>query len=591
MPNEQKVTRKLRAILSADVKGYSLLMAHDEVFTIQTLKSFRHIMSDLIQQYSGHVVDDPGDNLLAEFSSAVNAVECAVQVQKKLKEENARFVEDKRLQFRIGVNIGDVIKDGDRIFGDGVNVAARIENLADAGGICISRSTYDQVKNKLDLNYNYFGAHNVKNIEEPVRVYKILMKPAIDHEVSIRKSLKLPDKPSVAVLPFDNMSGDLEQEYFCDGITEEIITGLATVPQLFVIARNSSFTYKGKHVKIQQVSEELGVKYVLEGSVRKSSNRVRITAQLIDGITGNHLWAERYDRDLSDIFALQDEITMKIVTDLQVKLTVGEQARLWARRTNNLDAFLKYLAARSHWATGKVDKYALVRQIAQEAIQYDENYSVPYVLIAWTHWYDAKQGSSESRAESFKKAKILAQKAQELDDSHPDVHILLGFIQLYQMQHEEAISEGQKAINLSPNNAEAHMIMAHIYRFSGTFEKAADMIQRSLRLEPYYPSFYLTELAMCYYYLDKYEESIATTREFINLAKSRGDEELLYFAHCSLAMNYVRLGREQEARKEGAEVLRLFPKYSLEWDRKASFYKHTEHLERQHKDLRKAGIK
>ena len=303
------------------------------------------------------------------------------------------------------------------------------------------------------------------------------------------------------------------------------------------------------------------------------------------------MWAERYDRDLSDIFALQDEITMKIVTDLQVKLTVGDQARLWARRTNNLDAFLKYLSARSHYGHGKKYSYALVRQIAQEAIDFDERYSDPYVLIAWTHWYDAKQGSSESRSESFKKAKLLAQKAQNLDDTHPDVHILLAFIHLYQMQHEEAISEGQKALILSPNNAEAHMIMAHIYRFSGVFDKAVTMIQRALRLEPYYPSFYLSEIAMCFYYTGRYEEAVKMAKEYLNLAESRDDAELLYFGHAILAMNYVRLGREEDARKEGAEILRLFPEYSLEWDSKASFYKYPVHLRQQHDDLRKSGIK
>lgn len=587
--------RKLTTIFSADVAGYSRLMGEDEAATVRTIELYRKIMSDLITQHRGRVIDSPGDNLLAEFGSVVDAVQSAVAVQKELQARNFELPENRRMEFRIGINLGDVIEEGDRIYGDGVNIAARLEAMAEPGGICISKTTFDQIETKLPLGYEYLGEQTVKNIAKPVGVYRILMESKVTVATDVASLEKiaypLPDKPSIAVLPFVNMSVDPEQEYFCDGITEEIITGLATVPQLFVIARNSSFTYKGKHVKVQQVSEELGVKYVLEGSVRKSSNRIRITAQLIDAITGDHLWAERYDRELSDIFALQDEITMKIVTALQMKLTVGEQARLWARRTNNLDAFLKYLAARSQYGHGKKDNYALVRQIAQESIDFDERYSDPYMLMAWTHWYDAKQGTSESRAESFEKAKLLAQKAQELDDSHPDVHILLGFIHLYQMQHEKAISEGQKAIILSPNNAEAHMIMAHIFRFSGMFEKATAMIQRALRLEPYYPSFYQIELAMCYYYLDRYEESVATTKEFLSLAQSRGDDELLYFAHCSFAMNYIRLGREQEARKEGAEVLRLFPGYSLEWDSKASFYKYPEHLARQHEDLRKTGIK
>lgn len=586
----ERYQRKLTSILSADVVEYSRLMGDDEAATLDTLNAYREIIKTLIQQHRGRLIDFTGDNLLAEFASVVVVVQCGVSVQKELQTRNSELQENRRMEFRIGINLGDVIEEGDRLYGDGVNIAARLESLAEKGGICISGPTFDQVETKLGLDFEYLGEHVVKNIKKPVRVYQVRMERNIFGVDTINEQ-KLPDMPSIAVLPFANMSMDLDQEYFCDGITEEIIAGLATVPQLFVIARNSSFTYKGKHVKVQQVSKELGVKYILEGSVRKSSNRIRITAQLINAKTGDHLWAERYDRDLSDIFALQDEITMKIITALQVKLTVGEQARLWDRRTNNLDAFLKYLTARSHYGHGKKYSYALVRQIAQEAIDFDEKYSDPYVLIAWTHWYDARQGSSESREESFNKAKLLTQKAQELDDSHPDVHILLGFIHLYQMQHEKAISEGQKAIVLSPNNAEAHMIMANIFRFSGMFNKAVTMIQRALCLEPYYPSLYLSELAMCYYYLDRYEESVAKTKEFLNLAENRGEDELLYYGHCILAMNYVRLGREKEACKEGKEVLKLFPEYSLKWDSKASFYKDPKHLERQHKDLKKAGIK
>ena len=330
MPNDRKTTRKLRAILSADVKGYSILMADDEVHTIQTLKAYRSLMSDLIQNHSGRVVDNPGDNLLAEFSSAVDAVDCAVQIQNRLKKENAKFVEDKQLQFRIGINVGDVVQDGDRIYGDGVNIAARIEGLADPGGVCISRNAYDHVRNKLSLSYDYLGEHNLKNIIHPVRVYKILL----DTDLSIPlldEPLELPDKPSIAVLPFDNMSGDPTKEFFSDGLTEEIITGLSKVPQIFVIARNSTFTYKGNPVKVQQVCRELGVEYVLEGSVRSADERVRITAQLIDGTTGQHLWAERYDRQMKDIFAIQDDITMKIVVALQVKLTQESRLVSWQK--------------------------------------------------------------------------------------------------------------------------------------------------------------------------------------------------------------------------------------------------------------------
>ena len=519
----------------------------------------------------------------------VNAVESAILIQKELHTKNEELPENRRMLFRIGINLGDVIQEDKRIYGHGVNIAARIEGFADPGGVCISQSTYDQVKHKLDLGFEYLGEQTAKNIADPLRIYRILKEPGTVAP-KLSKNLKIPDKPSIVVLPFENMSADPEQEFFCDGITEEIITGLAAVPQLFVIARNSSFTLKGKHLKVQQVSKEFGVKYVLEGSVRKSSDRVRITAQLIDAITGNHLWAERYDRDLSDIFALQDEITMKIVTALQVKLTVGEQARLWARRTENLDAFLKYLTARSRFAHGKIDNYALVRQIAKESIEFDNEYSVPYVLMAWTHYYDAKQGSSESREKSFEKAKRLAQKAQELDDVYPDTHILMGFLYLYQKQFKEALSAGKKAIALGPNNAEAHVIMAHILRFTGKFVEATAMIEKALRLQPYYPSFYLSELAMCFYYTHRYREAVVMAKEFLNLAESQGDLELLYFGHAILAMNYIRMGMNEDARLAAARVLHYFPKYSLEWDRKASFYQNPDHLKKQHDDLKEAGI-
>ena len=392
MPTDkEKVIRKLKAILSADVKGYSLLMADDEAFTIQTLKEYRDIMSTYIEQHNGRVVDAPGDNLLAEFSSAVDAVQCAVEIQEILKDKNDKLPNDKRLEFRIGVNIGDVVQDGDRIYGSGVNVAARIEGLSDPGGVCISRNTYDHIKDKLKLGYEYLGQHEVKNIKDPVRVYKVLfdpedagkligekperakkkwvfalvivtaiivtsifwyfyqstMKPTFEPASLENMALQLPDLPSIAVLPFDNMSGDPKQEFLSDGITENIITALSKVPRLFVIARNSTSTYKGKPVKVKQVSEELGVQYVLEGSVQRSADRIRITAQLIDALKGHHLWAERYDRDLTEIFSLQDEITLKILKAIQVKLTEGETYRAvpYAGGKQDLDCYLKTMEA------------------------------------------------------------------------------------------------------------------------------------------------------------------------------------------------------------------------------------------------------
>jgi adenylate cyclase len=586
---EKGFKRKLAAILSADVKGYSRLMGDDEEATVRTLTAYREVLSTLIQQHNGKVVDSPGDNLLAEFASVVDAVKCAVAVQNEIRVRNEKLPENRRMQFRIGVNLGDVIEEEGRIYGDGVNIAARIEALAEAGGICISRNVFEQVKNKLKLGYEYLGEHTVKNITEPVRTYRILMESNITVPEK-GKGLRLPEKPSIAVLSFDNISGDPEQEYFSDGITEEIITALSKVPKMFVIARNSTFTYKGKPVKVQQVGEELGVQYVLEGSVRKAGSRVRIAAQLVETVAGHHLWAERYDRDLKDIFALQDEITFKILTALQVTLTEGERARVWATRTENLDAFLRYLQARQSAGLFTKEAHEMARQLAQEAINLDENYSDPYVLIAMTLWFDGRFGWSESRPESFKQAYLNAKKAQALDDSHPGVHILLGGLHLYEKQYEQAIAEGQRALALGPNDADNHVSVAHILRFAGRFEEAIVLIQRAMRLQPNPASWYLGELAMCYYYVGRHEEAIKLSEQLYSLADSRGEKFISYWYYAILAMNYIRLGRNQEAKKAAAEVRRLFPEYSLKWDRRFSVYKDPAHLERQHEDLRKAGL-
>jgi len=344
----QEVKRKLAAILSADVKGYSLLMGEDEVQTFKTLSAYFQIMTTLIQKHQGKVLNIAGDNLFADFESVVDAVLCGMEVQKELRTKNAELPEGQKVEFRIGINLGDVIREGENLYGDGVNIAERVQSLADGGGICISGTAFDQVENKLGLGYEYLGERSVKNIAKPVRVYRVQEKPGPipPHppiEVGLREKMAfpMPDKPSIAVLPFVNMSDDPKQEYFSDGMTEEIITALSKVPNLFVISRNSTFTYKGKPVKVKQVSEELGVRYVLEGSVQKSGDKVRITAQLIDALSGHHLWAERYDRDLKDIFALQDEITMKVITALQVELTGGEMAGMIAKGTKNIDAFIK----------------------------------------------------------------------------------------------------------------------------------------------------------------------------------------------------------------------------------------------------------
>jgi adenylate cyclase len=408
----QEVKRKLTAILSADAKGYSRLMGEDEESTARTLNAYKEVMTDLIQHHRGRVVGTAGDSMLAEFASVVDGVRCAVEIQKELKTRNAELSESRRMEFRIGVNLGDVIEDGEQILGDGVNIAARLESLSEAGGICISGTAYDQVENKLSLGYEYLGEQAVKNIAKPVRVYRVLMEPEATGKVIGEKKVKprqwqmatmglvvvvivvvaagaiwrlylrpvpplvevaskekmalpLPDKPSIAVLPFANMSDDPKQEYLADGFAEEIINGLSKCPHILVIARNSSFTYKGKPVKVQLVAGDLGVRNVLEGSLRKTDDKVRITVQLIDALTGQHLFSERYDRELKDILVMQDEITMKILDAVQVKLTAGEDARLRTKGTKNLDAYLKLMQARQYMLFFNKENYALARQLTE----------------------------------------------------------------------------------------------------------------------------------------------------------------------------------------------------------------------------------
>jgi adenylate cyclase len=586
---EERAKRKLSAILSADVKGYSRLMEEDELATVRTLEAYREMLAEITRNYGGRVVDSPGDNVLAEFASVVDAVECAVEIQKELKAKNAELPENRRMEFRIGINLGDVIEEGERIYGDGVNIAARIEGLAEGGGICISGTAFEHVESKLGLEFEYLGEEIVKNIKKPVRVYRVEMEGGVS-DVDTRRELPLPDKPSIAVLPFVNMSGDPEQEYFSDGMTEEIITGLSKIPSMHVIARNSTFTYKGKPVKAQQVGKELGVRYVLEGSVRKAGNRIRVTAQLIDAITGYHLWAERYERELSDIFALQDEITMKILTALQVELTDGEQALMRHETTGNLEAWGYAVKASGVREKGTKEGIARARGLLEQAVALDPEYVGALVGLALMHWFDARFGWSHSPPESIRQTSIIAQKVLSLDDTNPEAHALMGCIHLYLREYEEAIKEAERAVALGPSHSFVHAISAHILRFSGRYDQAIAMNKKAMRLQPYLDSWYLTELSMSYYCIGRYKEASDIAEQFRRLAQSRG-EEIVWVAYLMLAMNYVRLGRDQEARQAVAEIIRLNPDYSLELDRRYSCYKDPHILERQHEDLRKVGLK
>ena len=438
--------RRLTAILNADVEGYSRLIQANEETTIRTLTAFREAMTTLIQEYRGRVVDSPGDNLLAEFVSVVDAVQCAVEIQRELAKRNVELPAENRMAFRIGVNLGDVVVEDGRIYGEGVNIAARLESLCEEGGVCISGAAFEHVENKLDVKFEDLGNHEVKNITKPVRVYRMLFhsdaaahrvvkakkviqkkwrhaamaiavillvglaagiwqfytrRPSIEPASVDEMAYPLPDKPSIAVLPFANLSNDPQQEYLSDGITENIITDLSKVQNLFVIARNSTFTYKGKDVTIRRVAEDLGVRFVLEGSVQKLEDRIRITAQLIDAIKGTHLWAERYDHKLKDIFAVQDKITKNIIASLQVKLTVGEEARYLAKCTDMPHSYFKILEAKQIYLRYNIEDNFSARQLAEEAIALDPKNGCAYVIIGFTHLMDVFSRTAKSPAKSL----------------------------------------------------------------------------------------------------------------------------------------------------------------------------------------------
>jgi adenylate cyclase len=587
----QEVKRKLAAILSADVKGYSRLMGEDEVQTFKTLSAYFQIMTTLIHKHQGKVLNTAGDNLFADFESVVDAVLCGMEVQKELRTKNAELPEGQRVEFRIGINLGDVIREGENLYGDGVNIAERVQSLADGGGICISGTAYDQVENKLGLGYEYLGEQSVKNIAKPVRVYRVQEKrgPIPPHppiEVASREKMAfpMPDKPSIAVLPFVNMSDDPKQEYFSDGMTEEIITTLSKVPNLFVIARNSTFTYKGKPVKVKQVSEELGVRYVLEGSVQKSGDRVRITAQLIDALSGHHLWAERYDRELRDIFALQDEITMKVITALQVKLTAGEMAGMIAKGTKNIDAFIKYVQAYELMTKLTKEGNAQAKKVLEEAIALDPEYSRLYMGLAQTHFYDVWLGTTESPDQSLARAFELAQKAISLDDSNAAAHGTLGQVYVMKRQYDKAIAECERAVSLDPNSAENIFRLGFVLNYAARAVEAIPYLQNAIRLNPLPPASYFVILGISYRDSGQYEKAIETCK------KALQREPNTQFAYIHMAISYIRLGQEKEARAAAAEILRINPKFSLE--RYAKMLPFPQPVaDRVIEDLRKAGLK
>ena len=623
--------RKLTAILSADVKGYSRLIGEDEEGTIRTLKAHMEVIAGFIQQYRGRIVATGGDSVLAEFVSVVDAVRCAVEIQEDLGRKNSEFPETRRIAFRIGVNLGDVVEEGDNILGDGVNIAARVQGLAEAGGICITGTVYDQIKKKLNVSYTYLGEQSVKNIEDPIRTYKVRTEPqagspkavegkkparlglskamiailgivvivgaAILYQFVFRPSssktdvasrekmaFPLPDKPSIAVLPFVNISENPKQDPVSDGMTVEIINALSKVPEVFVIDRNSTFFYKGKATNVRQVAEDLGVQYILEGSVQRFGDTVRVTAQLIDAINGHHLWSERYNRSVKDIFALQDEITMRIVTELRVKLAEGEGARVYEKGTNNLQAYLKVVEGEHYRRQENKEANAVAIRLYREALELDPNYAVAYIELSRALTRTVLLYATTSPKETLSNAMKLAQKAVELDSSSAEALAAVSLVFLTMHQPDKAIEVGERAVRLNPNSNWALDTLAMSLNASERGEEALPLLRQAIRLNPFVPIYYVQVGNSCLQ-TGRYEEGIAAVKKALKLAPNN------LFANIFLTCLYMYARREDEARTTAAEIQRIDPDFSLERWSKVSPWKEGPVKDRQIDALRKAGLK
>ncbi len=630
----RNVKRKLAAIVSIDVKGYTRLMADNEVETVESIKACRKLISKKVFEHQGRVVDTPGDNILSEFSSVNDAVECAVEIQNKLAEHNKDLHQDRKMEFRIGINLGDIIEDDDRrIYGDGLNIAARLEGLAEGGGICISGSAYDQVKNKLPLGYEFLGNQELKNIAEPVPVYRVLTDPADagkltfkcikdsprhkimkrvigvviifllifiggavfkmktgmtrgEHRKIIKEkilSLRIPDKPSIAVLPFINMSGDKEQEYFSDGLTEDLITDLSKISGLFVIARNSVFTYKGQNVKVGKIGRELGVKYVLEGSVRKMDNRVRITAQLIDSRSEGHIWAERYDRDMHDIFSLQDEVREKIVAALAVQMTSDDKKRIMTPKTRSIEAYDDYLKAKDLCNSKDLEEIKQGRELLQKVIAIDPSFAKAYSAMGKTYFTQWIFGSDKDQA-ILNKVFEYSTKAIAINPDEPSGYSMLAHYYLWTKQHDSGIKEIKKAIALDPNNSEWLATYGELLTYANLPEEGIEYLLKAIRLDPKYPVWYLYGVGHAYWLIHDYDKAIAALKKAVEKDPGFWPPFLI------LALCYEYKGMTEESQQAVQKALAQNPNLPTEdWEQIVP-YKSPDAAAKMIADLKRIGI-
>jgi adenylate cyclase len=479
--------RRLVAVFSADVEGYARLMGADEVGTLRGLTERRAVLDKAIAEHRGRIANTAGDSVLAEFGSAVDAVQCAVEVQTTLAEANSRQPPEKRIHFRIGIHVGDVMVRGGDLFGDGVNIAARLQALAQPGSVWVSSATYEQVKKVLPLVFTDIGAHQVKNIDEPISAY-VAGRPGDPPSAAAladsSKSLPPPDKPSIAVLPFQNMSGDPEQEYFADGIAEDVLTTLSKIQELLVIARNSSFVFKGQARDIREIGRLLGARYVLEGSVRKAGNRVRLAAQLIDSLNSGHVWGDRFEGDLDDVFALQDRITQDIVAAIEVRLTIGEEARVWRKRSGSPLAYEHYLKGRSLYVNFAKHTHAQARRESERALAINPTFAPALHMLGFTLTDQVRFGWAEDKATTYEAALECAARDLAADPNSFLAYETVGYARLFQRRHDEALVAGEKAIALGPSSADSYHIAGMIHGYAGDFRKAAQYEEQAQRLSP-----------------------------------------------------------------------------------------------------------
>jgi adenylate cyclase len=564
---EDQLPRKLAAILYADVADYSRLTGEDEEATHRRLSEYLDLVSHSIGHHQGKVVHYAGDAVLADFSTVTNALECASSIQGDLYSQNLEFPDERKVQFRIGINLGEVIVDRDDIYGNGVNVAARLESLADAGGVCISDAVRTAIGSKLPLEYEFMGEQAVKNIKEPIRAYQVRFLSGEQRENSAAElpelpELELPEEPSIAVLSFTNMSNDPEQEYFCDGITEDITTALSRIPRLFTIARHSTSIYKGKGVEIGKVASEQGVRYVLEGSVRKSGNRLRITAQLIDAINNKHCWAERYDRKLDDVFEIQEEIARNVSVAVQVKLTAGEAAKLWAGGTTNVEAWESFVRGNAYMEDHVQEHNKEAKRLAELALSLDPDYANAWVLMGFTHFEDSQWKWSESPDESLLSAEKAANKAIDLEELNPDGYILLGAVQAAKNDFTQVAKTTRKAYLLAPNSSHNLAYYAWLQNREGEYRDSIKYMEKAIRLCPIHPPWYLHLLSVDYYAIDRYDKALQASMRFLKQVEA--DSNMLIEGSVWLAVYLKSIGRTNEAKEAYAQVLKLDPNYQIE---------------------------